>query len=125
MHKRILNSEQSNIICIIKAESRLNIKKIHKLTSNNIRDSWFTLCLSHSSTEPQDNSSSGTVGSISSLVLTADDDDVRTTFISAGFFLQDCKTFSVPLTAGSRISACKNCVTLSGNQDSIWFLWIF
>jgi len=45
-------------------------------------------------------------GSKSALTLTAEDDEANTTRTRAGFFRQERKTFSVPWTAGSKISAC-------------------
>lgn len=61
---------------------------------------------SHNSYELQDDSSIGMFGSKSALTLTAEDDAANTTRTRAGFFRQERNTFSVPWTAGSKISAC-------------------
>ena len=67
-----------------------------------------TWILSQNSTELHDVSSSNTLGgnSASSLSLTVDDDDVRTTLLRNGFFLHDLSTFRVPFIAESSISSC-------------------
>jgi hypothetical protein len=67
-----------------------------------------TWILSQNSTELHDVSSSNTLGgnSASSLSLTVDDDDVRTTLLRKGFFLHDLSTFRVPFIAESSISSC-------------------
>lgn len=56
--------------------------------------------------ELQVDSSNGTFGSKSSLALTVEEDEVRTTRLRFGFFLHERSTFKVPSMAGSRISAC-------------------
>lgn len=67
-----------------------------------------TLSLSHSSTEVQDDSSNGILGSNSSLTLTVEEDEVSTTRLRDGFFLHERSTFNVPSIAGSNVSACLN-----------------
>jgi hypothetical protein len=69
-------------------------------------DNNVTWSLSQSSTELQDVSSKGTLGSKSSLALTVEEDEVRTTRLKDGFFLHERSTFNVPSIAGSKISAC-------------------
>jgi hypothetical protein len=65
-----------------------------------------TWSFSHNSYELQDDSSIGMFGSKSALTLTAEDDAANTTRTKVGFFRQERNTFSVPWTAGSKISAC-------------------
>lgn len=64
-----------------------------------------TWSLSQSSTELHDDSSKGIFGSKSSLALAVEEEEVRTTRFSDGFFLHDRKTFKVPSIAGVKISA--------------------
>lgn len=66
----------------------------------------FTSNFWQSSTELQDDSSKGMLGSMSSLTLAVEEDEVKTTRFRLGFFLQDLSTFKVPSIAGFRISAC-------------------
>jgi len=66
----------------------------------------FTWSFSHCSALDHEFSSSGSFGVLEGLD-TAETEDVRTTFLSIGFFLHDRNTFNVPLTAGSRTSTCK------------------
>jgi hypothetical protein len=58
-----------------------------------------------SSTDVQIDSSRGILGSKSSLILTVEEDEVRTTRFREGFFLHDRSTFRVPSIAGLRISS--------------------
>jgi hypothetical protein len=72
-------------------------------------DRTLTWRLSQNSMELHDDSSSSTLGgrSASSLILTVDDEDVRTTLLSDGFFLHERSTFIVPFIAESSISSCQ------------------
>lgn len=63
---------------------------------------WYC---SQSSTELQEDSSRATSGLLISLALTVDEDEVRTTRLNDGFFLQERSTFKVPSIAGFKISA--------------------
>lgn len=67
-----------------------------------MNDTWS---LSQSSTELQEDSSKGTFGLKSSLALTVEEEEVRTTRINDGFLLQERRTFRVPSMAGFKISA--------------------
>lgn len=69
----------------------------------------FTWRLSQNSMELHDVSSSNTLGgrSASSLSLTVDDEEVRTTLLRDGFFLHDLRTFRVPFIAESSTAAYK------------------
>lgn len=84
-------------------------EKLHKHTLFFIYAEKFTFSLSQSSIELQDDSSKGTLGSKSSLTLTVEDDEVRTTRLRYGFFLHDRSTFNVPSTAGPKISSYIQC----------------
>jgi len=71
--------------------------------------STLTWRLSQYSMELHDVSSSSTLGgrSASSLILTVEDEDVRTTLLREGFFLHDRSTFRVPFIAELSITSCK------------------
>lgn len=94
----MLHQKCTNIwnICSIEFESRNRGLKW---------ESTITCSLSQSSTELHDDSSKGIFGSKSCLTLTAEEDEVRTTRLRDGFFLHERRTFKVPSTAGTNISA--------------------
>lgn len=66
-----------------------------------------TCSFSHSSSELQNDSSRGTLGT-RSLTLTVDEDEVRTMRFRSGFFLHERRTFIVPSMAGFKISDYKS-----------------
>lgn len=90
---------QINILNFVLVKSMISNRNVSRIYV-------FTLNFLQNSTELQDDSSKGMLGSMSSLTLTVEEDEVKTTRLSLGFFLQDLNTFKVPSTAGFKISTC-------------------
>lgn len=88
-----------------------SLQNSHAAFSAMVLDSTYQiLSRSQNSTELQDDSSMATfLGSKSSLTLSVEDDEVKTTRLNDGFFLHERSTFSVPSTAGFKISPWKMC----------------